>query len=105
YLHTYAATNPSSLSLHDALPICISKQYVYTPILRIRFTNPIRTASQVKYGIAQILYCLNVFTFFSFHTKLYKHICSLMTFRTKRSEEQTSELQSRENRVCRLLLE
>src|SRR5436305_10753109 len=62
-----------TLSLHDALPICM----------------PPRAC--LGYSLVQILFTLAYF--------------GLIDYRFERSEEHTSELQSRPHLVCRLLLE
>src|SRR5438874_7098002 len=73
FINTTAPTAISTLSLHDALPICPPSKPPSTSSL----TPPMRTHSSPSS-------CLSG---------------------TKRSEEHTSELQSRRDLVCRLLLE
>src|SRR5690606_42113003 len=73
-----ATTQHYTLSLHDALPI-----------------SPLPTAQQM-----QKQFC---FVFFIHHQQILLNCLCCRVFR--RSEEHKSELQSRENLVCRLLLE
>src|SRR5690606_39403619 len=68
-------------------------------------------SSQADYA-AEILYSRNISDFWDVQTGLRyrqenisQHTASLQNERFDRSEEHTSELQSRENLVCRLLLE
>src|SRR5690606_41689905 len=73
----------SSLSLHDALPICFSL------VLSLGLAcSPVAKAVSYGVGIENSHWYL-----------------SGSIFECSRSEEHTSELQSRENLVCRLLLE
>src|SRR5690606_42000964 len=77
-----------TLPLHDALPILNQYRLLVEAMLR-----PERGAEALE-GLRYMIYYGHV----SFDMKL--------TFVTEtRSEEHTSELQSRENLVCRLLLE
>src|SRR5215475_16216354 len=69
FFNDTATTEIYTLSLHDALPICVRA-----------------TASLSRVGFIDLA-------------------TSLITCAACRSEEHTSELQSRENLVCRLLLE
>src|SRR5690606_40015334 len=98
FLHACATTALSPLSLHDALPICpVPPRWFpdHTPRpVRITVGDPrwaawparvgIRTQSPLPWGPD------GVWT---------------PSGRIAKSEEHTSELQSRENLVCRLLLE
>src|SRR5690606_40979668 len=87
------ATQMYSLSLHDALPIYRQKmstraRRARSAVTRVTFAHHFKGVSLLKVAIAtgrthQIRVHLNAI----------------------RSEEHTSELQSRENIVCRLLLE
>src|SRR5690606_42011678 len=79
FLNATATTEIYTLSLHDALPICPLRG-------RLRFRRAWYCAG---YRIGRVVYAF---------------LCLLFA-RQKRSEEHTSELQSRENLVCRLLLE
>src|SRR5690606_41018644 len=80
-----------TLSLHDALPI-------YLEIIQEKCTCHIRGKYPV--GITRIK-VRDIFGIFKFNIVLSKK----SYFKQLRSEEHTSELQSRENLVCRLLLE
>src|SRR5690606_42058844 len=82
-----------TLSLHDALPICIA--FIVDEILEqaregrsvadlISFGSTLLTSDDVMPGVAEMMPMIQV---------------------EGRSEEHTSELQSRENLVCRLLPE
>src|SRR5690606_39756621 len=78
-----ASTQICTLSLHDALPI----SWYISSLIKIWFWSLIRIP----------------------YTRILKNSISIYVFFFKmlqiRSEEHTSELQSRENLVCRLLLE
>src|SRR5690606_40708698 len=91
-----APTQISTLSLHDALPIFGAHHHDAAAVLDLREQS---LPSQLTRDIDR--YC-------SIGSGVAKH--SVIPFRArvseaKRSEEHTSELQSRENLVCRLLLE
>src|SRR5690606_41426708 len=97
--HGTATTATYTLSLHDALPILqcyegldeskalyewkYGKQLLYTQILREKVGSVIGEADDLRTALGKLHAFGDVF----------------------RSEEHTSELQSRENLVCRLLLE
>src|SRR5690606_40575208 len=85
-----ATTHIYTLSLHDALPICFSLPFsaLNNPVTHIITTKiqPTRNAIHPKKGIT------------------FKKL-NAIPVNIIRSEEHTSELQSRENLVCRLLLE
>src|SRR5206468_12465218 len=88
FFHATATTEISTLSLHDALPILMGHQLVALELaeavggdpgealVRLRLLEPGARLVQVRLGL-----------------------------REARSEEHTSELQSRSDLVCRLLLE
>src|SRR3712207_7014488 len=87
FFNDTATTEIYTLSLHDALPIFKLNKSIPIGIQRILRFNKIITSYKfyvIVFIIAIILY------------KLYK---------AGRSEEHTSELQSRQYLVCRLLLE
>src|SRR5690606_41793032 len=88
FRHT-AATEIHTLSLHDALPICDSAAVLEA--LKTGLAAPLEgmgTAfSSSLFGLAGSL------------------VLGFLDVQSGRSEEHTSELQSRENLVCRLLLE
>src|SRR5699024_11558296 len=90
------ATSPPyfySLSLHDALPI-------FTKLLRRTAHDP-RTDAQ-KVFIWTLLAITGATFIFSV---LYTDYSAALSYFVTRSEEHTSELQSRFDLVCRLLLE
>src|SRR5690606_42125158 len=95
---------PSTLSLHDALPISelLQRETVRGVAVNAAAThsilNVVGTAGAGLVGIAGTA-GVNVLRG---STEAYVDGTSL---NTSRSEEHTSELQSRENLVCRLLLE
>src|SRR5690606_40641942 len=93
-----ATTATYTLSLHDALPI-----YPRTPVERYSLF------SHLNYEVSDRT---NVFVEASFGSVESYHLGAARWFNNqfsvqvnRRSEEHTSELQSRENLVCRLLLE
>src|SRR5690606_41700429 len=87
----------SSLSLHDALPICHAPA-AFRGAGRSFFVWPstvncqLSTLDQNKVGLSDV-------------TRHTLHFTQASPPCPPRSEEHTSELQSRENLVCRLLLE
>src|SRR5690606_39616607 len=99
----------NTLSLHDALPILDAFN-----ILSLTFTN--KAAKEMKERISKIVGSseaknLWMGTFHSVFARILRAEAdklgypSNFTIYDSRSEEHTSELQSRENLVCRLLLE
>src|SRR5690606_40675874 len=74
-----APTEIYTLSLHDALPILLAGTFTYTGEAE---TIALLASSSICFALVKLL-----------HSS------------PERSEEHTSELQSRENLVCRLLLE
>src|SRR5436309_13747852 len=77
YLFFFNDTAPTeiyTLSLHDALPICLKKEFPEASVHAFTATATPRVREEILGQLG-------------------------------RSEEHTSELQSRENLVCRLLLE
>src|SRR5690606_41061361 len=98
------STRPSSrrtyrLSLHDALPISVSTPYAGKSQLETKKPTGILSVPDRKLS--------------ELAKKPFHHASPAAVFHTEpaaaarfcRSEEHTSELQSRENLVCRLLLE
>src|SRR3712207_7654555 len=85
FFNDTATTEIYTLSLHDALPILHSDETPFVGALRIDDVNP------------------------DYHTWLRQELISPTAQKRKprrrRSEEHTSELQSRQYLVCRLLLE
>src|SRR5690606_42028994 len=90
FFHDTATTEIYTLSLHDALPIFP----VYIRV-SVSFFVRGRMTILVEYRMRPV--GVPRFTFDS--------ISRVMVSFLRRSEEHTSELQSRENLVCRLLLE
>src|SRR5690606_42018111 len=87
FFNATATTEFYTLSLHDALPICV--------IGSGEFANESNHPGRSKK-------CYTSESFRFFVGSIDTEICRS---RDPRSEEHTSELQSRENLVCRLLLE
>src|SRR3712207_7524226 len=84
FFNDTATTEIYTLSLHDALPICVSSK-ICTSIVK----------SIMNYGFNGFFILVsNPVDIISYHT-----------WKLSRSEEHTSELQSRQYLVCRLLLE
>src|SRR5690606_42113392 len=91
-LHPTSTTTLYTLSLHDALPISrfnqsTKKQFIQKNIVFSTFLDQYTTYS----GYVKVTTLISKF--------------ESSFFQLFRSEEHTSELQSRENLVCRLLLE
>src|SRR5690606_41385312 len=103
-LNTSPTTVIYTLSLHDALPISMFKKTKRSVnfSVNIDYSNKIPRLDFIEmmedsYETSIIDYLADEFT---------KDILSNPDqIKSKRSEEHTSELQSRENLVCRLLLE
>src|SRR5690606_40364753 len=91
------------LSLHDALPILASQGIEIKLACCVYATAPFVTPNDISAGLEK------------FESGDYEYVVSVTSFEfpiqracritSGRSEEHTSELQSRENLVCRLLLE
>src|SRR5690606_39737501 len=97
-----AATDCSPLSLHDALPI--SGETLPVGVSRMAVTAAIRELGGLSLREVREAY-VGAFDLKD-RTGLYLTAHELGDSRKRgRSEEHTSELQSRENLVCRLLLE
>src|SRR5690606_41798403 len=97
-----SATAPprtSTPSLHDALPILVADEP--TSALDVSIQAQILNLFQylqAQYGTAYV--------FISHNLTVVRHVADeLLVMYLGRSEEHTSELQSREKLVCRLLLE
>src|SRR5690606_39311501 len=112
-----ATTAVYSLSLHDALPIYTLQQVEEVQVFYLREAKAVKDADIVllpgsKSTIADLLYLRQngmeaaILQHHQSNKPLYG-ICGgfQMMGQSIRSEEHTSELQSRENLVCRLLLE
>src|SRR5690606_42079535 len=95
----------SNLSLHDALPI--SNLELIFSVSGVKITTP-RTLL-MNGALARANLCDLVLAWYllgqSSSTEIGQTMTTTKLNPTNRSEEHTSELQSRENLVCRLLLE
>src|SRR5690606_42096158 len=99
FLFTYAPTTEIyTLSLHDALPIYISDTVRYNIV-----------GTVIVLAVVIVSFVIFIKTKFGRHVwdkfKLKMPVLGPVISKVARSEEHTSELQSRENLVCRLLLE
>src|SRR5699024_12412214 len=95
---SFSSTSPSTpqtytLSLHDALPICISREARADPT-----SHPTWTIRSTPTPWAAVRYSVT-------STPPTADSCPSRNGIVQRSEEHTSELQSRFDLVCRLLLE
>src|SRR5690606_41437342 len=100
---TTSVSDVCTLSLHDALPILLEDDV-------FAFPDDVLPGGGVRFcchGIRRGFICLTTDKNDSYKYTFYKskvHFI-ILDFQNLRSEEHTSELQSRENLVCRLLLE
>src|SRR5690606_40119293 len=92
-LHRTASPELSPLSLHDALPICNQSLLSFSTCQSSRSLRWVSTACNSTSSTVPSSSRISSVT-----RKCFSRFCG-------RSEEHTSELQSRENLVCRLLLE
>src|SRR5207302_3008202 len=99
-----ATTVIYTLSLHDALPICLRQRTIYLLTLLSPMSMPSLSSSPWMRGAPQPGFSRHILRIRS-RTSLEMTGRPGFPQRTFRSEEHTSELQSRENLVCRLLLE
>src|SRR5690606_41499783 len=91
--HTY------TLSLHDALPISHAEQQQFRHIAKIEsYASPIRSPVLSNFVPDNVTFVFESPCLHCLESPRQERIGD-------RSEEHTSELQSRENLVCRLLLE
>src|SRR5690606_41192505 len=99
-----ATSDIYTLSLHDALPICLLKNFsngtIDSSIVSLSFSWELNT--QIIELCTRFI-SRNCTVLQLFVNRL--NLCSSFIVEAVRSEEHTSELQSRENLVCRLLLE
>src|SRR5690606_40219947 len=100
-----ASSETNSLSLHDALPILMENGKKVGVVASFRDKTDIQKMAETITEIKNYSEELRAQTH-EFTNKLYV-ISGLLQLKQydQRSEEHTSELQSRENLVCRLLLE
>src|SRR5690606_40092286 len=98
-----ASPDTSTLSLHDALPILIAGVFIALLSPTDGAVNQIQTAM----GFAPINYMTNTGTirWVLVISEIWRSAGWDSLLYLARSEEHTSELQSRENLVCRLLRE
>src|SRR5690606_39953036 len=89
-----------TLSLHDALPISTLRTKPALPAIIATLSS---TLLRVLCGRRSILPITRSWTFWACNSS--RSRTKKVSKRRMRSEEHTSELQSRENLVCRLLLE
>src|SRR5690606_42155389 len=103
FLFTHSPTSHIyTLSLHDALPIYYQKRQ------KLRWTyfqHPFLVIYRIRIHCQEIFHRDLVSDIHSFSQTLLKLFPFFLGVKPARSEEHTSELQSRENLVCRLLLE
>src|SRR5690606_40335267 len=95
------ATYASALSLHDALPISM---LVNDEEAVARLAREARTVAQLQHAHIVMLYGTRRLADQSL-ALIMQYVPGRTVKETIRSEEHTSELQSREKLVCRLLLE
>src|SRR5690606_41378987 len=104
YLQDSAPSEISTLSLHDALPICVrTKKYFHSlGFTFMHFSANNRKLKEKRYTLKFYIICALIGAIVPIPFLLFG---SAKAAFHERSEEHTSELQSRENLVCRLLLE
>src|SRR5207244_6484411 len=93
---------PHPLSLHDALPISSRNPSLY---LLSRRKTSVRASAVLSFCSFVIGIDLRASNAFSATSKSPFSAIASLDFTPKRSEEHTSELQSPDHLVCRLLLE
>src|SRR5207244_11449443 len=94
-------TETDTLSLHDALPILQSQQHRLFVQQRRNKIDKIGIGSRLNRDDHQIART----NFFGRIVAIDRRDSKILAFATNRSEEHTSELQSPDHLVCRLLLE
>src|SRR5690606_40274962 len=95
-------TTPSTPSLHDALPILIARSAPQPSRARPTADASANSITAALYSASQVPRDSPPPAMPRASTQPWPRLASR---RSRRSEEHTSELQSRENLVCRLLLE
>src|SRR5690606_42083639 len=101
---TPATAQPDPLSLHDALPISAARPWSLLIDCQPWFT-PTRFWCWIAVKSWSAVRTLSCGSATAPTRRSGRHNKTRITQRPRRSEEHTSELQSRENLVCRLLLE
>src|SRR5690606_42005028 len=102
--HDTATRQPDSLALHDALPISTSRWPNHTPSGELRMGKPTPPPDVWDNTVRSARWMSGVALAAS-HKATAPGPPHIVNPPGERSEEHTSELQSRENLVCRLLLE
>src|SRR5690606_41680004 len=104
YVVHVASPGPSTLSLHDALPILFAAMGMGFLALPLAMPS---TAQADDFKIHLNLGGWGAPTYYAPAPQrvVYREVAPRRVVYVSRSEEHTSELQSRENLVCRLLLE
>src|SRR5690606_40719281 len=103
FAHARAPPSLYPLSLHDALPI--SPEGVVTDSTRKRLSSPSSPSHRRTPRPSTIGTTTTCRWSMRSASRNWRTVLGPPPIRTSRSEEHTSELQSRENLVCRLLLE
>src|SRR5690606_40948883 len=94
-----------TLSLHDALPIFPERSLLSLDESLMEFTSSLTSAILSRYWRSTPLISLFILFFILRSSSRFSLSFTMLLLVEDRSEEHTSELQSRENLVCRLLLE
>src|SRR3712207_7873844 len=101
FFNDTATTEIYTLSLHDALPICSRKAALISSTVTSRATFAVRSTTEpVGTGARTAKPCI-----LPWSSGTTRPIALAAPVEAGRSEEHTSELQSRQYLVCRLLLE
>src|SRR5690606_42039022 len=102
FLPATASSSIYTLSLHDALPICLRAIHQQSVVILALADNSLIS----RYGSAVSVRFENALrrSLVDFVPQRQRAV-AMLNHKVLRSEEHTSELQSRENLVCRLLLE
>src|SRR5690606_40903327 len=105
YMHIthMPSTMINTLSLHDALPILIRERSLRKETALNEINQQWGNELLIYGPVLEIPY--KTFTEKTVTDKITKSVYTETIEKIERSEEHTSELQSRENLVCRLLLE
>src|SRR5690606_41550203 len=95
-----APTENYTLSLHDALPIWFPANFIGKPAKKNK-----KTGSGQQRGTDDVIGLVEIDVTHLLQKRKGIKLPGVPDYTLSRSEEHTSELQSRENLVCRLLLE